>query len=81
MVTARPEPVPREMCGPVRRAAQGLNPAYFAMVMATGIVSLAADQIGMAAVASALFRLNVAAYLFLWLLTVLRAAWFPRELW
>lgn len=69
------------MRGPVRRAAQGLNPAYFAMVMATGIVSLAADQIGMAAVASALFRLNVAAYLFLWLLTVLRAAWFPRELW
>lgn len=64
-----------------RRMAQGLSPAYFALAMATGIVSIAAHQLGMARIAAALFRLNVVAYLVLWLLTALRAAWFPRELW
>ena len=51
------------------------------MVMATGIVSLAAHLHDMPRTADALFRLNVAAYLVIWLLTALRAAWFPRELW
>ena len=65
----------------LRDAAQSLSPAYFAMVMATGIVSLAAHLLDMPGIAGALFRLNVAAYLAIWVLTALRAAWFPRELW
>ncbi|MGE5635732.1 MAG: tellurite resistance/C4-dicarboxylate transporter family protein, partial [Nocardioidaceae bacterium] len=53
---------------------RGLSPSYFALVMATGIVSIAADQIGVAVVEVGLFALNVAAYLALWLLTALRLA-------
>jgi tellurite resistance protein TehA-like permease len=49
-----------------------LSPAYFGMVMATGIVSLAADQIGLPVVAWALFAIASLAYLVLWVLTVLR---------
>jgi tellurite resistance protein TehA-like permease len=67
--------------GVLRRTAQELSPAYFAMVMATGIVSVTAHLLDMPRIAAALFRLNIAAYLVLWLLTLLRAAWFPRELW
>jgi tellurite resistance protein TehA-like permease len=48
------------------------SPAYFGMVMATGIVSLAAQLLGMPDVAQALFQLNIVAYAVLWLLTVLR---------
>ena len=66
--------------GVLRRAVHGLSPAYFAMVMATGIVSLAAHLLAMPRIAEGLFRLNVAAYAGLWLLTALRAAWYPREL-
>ena len=51
------------------------------MVMATGIVSIAADQLGMTGTAAALFWLNIVAYLVIWLLTALRAVWFPRDLW
>ena len=51
------------------------------MVMATGIVSLAAYLLDMPRIADVLFRVNIAAYVVIWLLTALRAAWFPRELW
>ena len=51
------------------------------MVMATGIVSVAAHQLGMVRVADALFWLNIGAYFVIWLLTALRTAWYPRELW
>ncbi len=56
-----------------------LSPAYFGMVMATGIVSLAAHLLAMPGIAQALFRLNVAVYAVLWLLTVLRMACHPRR--
>jgi tellurite resistance protein TehA-like permease len=65
----------------VRQAARDLSPAYFALVMATGIVSVAAHQLGLAHVADALFWLSIGAYAVLWLLTALRVAWYPRELW
>lgn len=64
----------------LRHMVRGLSPAYFAMVMATGIVSLASHLLAMPRLAWALFQLNVAAYVLLWLLTALRLAWFPREL-
>lgn len=39
-----------------------LSPAYFGMVMATGIVSLAAHGLSYGLAAKAFFYLNVAAY-------------------
>jgi tellurite resistance protein TehA-like permease len=56
----------------------GLSPAYFGMVMATGIVSLAAYLLGMQRIAHALFILNIGAYAILWVLTVVRLARYPR---
>jgi tellurite resistance protein TehA-like permease len=58
-----------------------LSPAYFALVMATGIVSVDTHLLDMPSIAAALFRLNILAYLAIWSLNALRAAWFPRELW
>jgi tellurite resistance protein TehA-like permease len=62
------------------RHARALNPGCFAMVMATGIVSIDMHQHGMAALARALFALNVVAFAVLLGLSVLRACLFRREL-
>lgn len=56
-----------------------LSPACFGMVMATGIVSIAAHLLGMPRVAHALFALNLPIYVLLWLLTALRIGRFPRR--
>ena len=63
-----------------RLAIKELSPAYFAMIMATGIVSIAAFVYGMEYIAVALFTTNVAAYFILALLFILRLFWFPRAL-
>lgn len=57
----------------------GLSPAYFGMVMATGIVSLAAHLLDMQGVANGLFQLNIVVYSVLWLLTLLRAFRYPQR--
>ena len=54
----------------------GLHPASFAIVMATGIVSIAAQLRGFHAIALALLWLNVVCYGVLWLLTMIRIARF-----
>ena len=51
-----------------------LHPAYFAMVMATGIVSIAAEMLGMRWIALGLFWLNLVFFAALWLLTLVRLA-------
>lgn len=51
-----------------------LHPAYFAMVMATGIVSIGAKLLGMTAVAGLLFALNLVFYPALVTLTIVRVA-------
>jgi tellurite resistance protein TehA-like permease len=53
---------------------EGLSPAYFGMVMATGIVSVAGHQLGYAGTAQTLFLLNILLYIALWALNVLRFA-------
>jgi len=76
---------PREPSPPSRTAHRGgiladlagMSPAYFGMVMATGIVSLAAHLMALPRVAQALFQLNIVAYCVLWLLTLLRIARHP----
>jgi len=57
----------------------GMSPAYFGMVMATGIVSLACRQLAMPVLAQALFKLNIVIYAVLWILTLLRMARHPRR--
>lgn len=58
---------------------RAFNPAYFAMVMATGIISIDSHLLGYETIAIALFALNVIAYLVLWVLMFARAATATRE--
>jgi len=53
---------------------RGLSPSYFALVMATGIVSIGAHLLGVPVVDIALLTINIAAYLTLWALTAVRLA-------
>ena len=50
----------------------GLHPAYFALVMATGIVSIACYLLGWELIARGLFYLNLGFYPALWILTIVR---------
>lgn len=56
-----------------------LFPGYFALVMATGIVSLAAHFLGMELVAQALLWINAIAYIVLWVLTLVRLVRYRLE--
>ncbi len=72
----RARPAVLSPAGVLRAVVMELSPAYFAMVMATGIVSVSAQMMGMPRLATALFGLNIAAYVALWILMLLRTAWF-----
>jgi tellurite resistance protein TehA-like permease len=50
-----------------------MPPASFAMVMATGIVSIACQLLGVPSVAAALLIVNIIFYVALWILTITRA--------
>jgi tellurite resistance protein TehA-like permease len=65
--------VPESRAAAAPSALAGLAPAYFGMVMATGIVSIAAQLMGLPILARGLFALNLLAYAVLWTLNVLRA--------
>ena len=69
--------------GGLRNAVQGglaeLSPASFAMVMATGIVSIAAHFQGLESLAVALLWLNLLAWAVLWVLSVLRMVRHPAR--
>jgi tellurite resistance protein TehA-like permease len=56
-----------------------LHPAYFALVMATGIVSIAAQLLRIPLVPQILLAINVGAFLILWMLTIVRIVRFPRD--
>jgi len=65
----------------IRHGIRDLFPGYFALVMATGIVSIASHLLGMAWIAWPLFYINQVAYGILWLLTLARLLrYFPRLL-
>ena len=53
-----------------------LHPAYFALVMATGIVSIASHLFGLPEVAQVLFGINLTAYCVLLLIYIIRASRF-----
>lgn len=52
----------------------GMHPANFALAMATGIISIACQLLGMVLLARGLYALNVVFYATLWILTVVRIA-------
>ncbi|MDR3568836.1 MAG: tellurite resistance/C4-dicarboxylate transporter family protein [Syntrophobacteraceae bacterium] len=54
-------------------------PNYFAMVMATGIVSTASHLLGFELIAQILFGFNVAVYAVLWLLNIARIIIYPAH--
>ncbi|MGB7924146.1 MAG: tellurite resistance/C4-dicarboxylate transporter family protein [Pyrinomonadaceae bacterium] len=63
----------------IGQAAANLFPGYFALVMATGIISTAAYLLEMRALAWALLGITVVAYVVLWLLLLVRLTrFFPR---
>jgi tellurite resistance protein TehA-like permease len=65
--------------GRVANVAANLFPGYFALVMATGIISIATQMLDMRSLAWVLLAINVAAYLVLSLLLLIRAiGFFPR---
>lgn len=57
----------------------GLHPAYFALVMATGIVSIGCHVMGLGEIANILFWINVPAYIVLWITYCARAWLFPSQ--
>ena len=60
-------------------AIRNLPPAYFSMVMATGIVSIASHLMGFKTLALGLLWLNVIFYAGLWVLTLLRIYFYPER--
>ncbi len=63
----------------ISQAAADLFPGYFAIVMATGIISTATFLLGMKWLAWALLAINLVAYAVLWFLLIIRLIrFFPR---
>jgi tellurite resistance protein TehA-like permease len=63
----------------IREQVRTLNPAYFAMVMATGIVAIAAHLTGMLLVGRVLAGIGLITYVVLAAMTLARLVFFPRE--
>jgi tellurite resistance protein TehA-like permease len=63
----------RQLC-----ALEHLSPAYFAIAMATGVVSLGAWDFGLPVLATGLFAFNLVAYVIVACLTALRLIRYPR---
>jgi tellurite resistance protein TehA-like permease len=77
---AEPLTMIRLSFGPlVRELVRTLNPAYFAMVMATGIVAIAAHLTGMPFVGRVLAGFNVIAFVLLVSMTLARITFYRRE--
>jgi tellurite resistance protein TehA-like permease len=60
-------------------ALESLHPAYFAMVMATGILAIACKLLGLEPLPQILLAINGPAYAVLWVLTALRLLRYPRS--
>jgi tellurite resistance protein TehA-like permease len=71
-------PMPR-VSSNIRMMIAEMPPAYFAMVMATGIVSIACHLLGFEFIAAPLLWLNVCFYVALWALTIVRVGLYPKR--
>ena len=67
------------MLGKTGSLIANLSPGYFALVMSTGIISIACHLLGFSFLALPLFWLNLGLYLTLWLLFLIRLALYHRE--
>lgn len=56
----------------------GFPPVYFALVMATGVVSIASYFLGFPRIASGLFFINIIAYVVIWGLQLARLIRYPK---
>ncbi|MBS0570500.1 MAG: tellurite resistance/C4-dicarboxylate transporter family protein [Proteobacteria bacterium] len=63
----------------VRQSIETLSPGYFSMVMATGILSLAAFLLGVPVLPGALFALNGFFFAIICVLALARLWWYPRR--
>ena len=63
----------------LQSAVADFPPSYFAMVMATGIVSIASHLVGFQLIAICLLWLNVLFYTLLWGLTIARVLLYPKR--
>ena len=63
----------------VKNAVKDFPPGYFAMVMATGIISAASQQLHYALIAQALFLLNNVLYFIILIITVIRLFLFYQQ--
>jgi tellurite resistance protein TehA-like permease len=61
---------------PITNSIKGLHPAYFAMVMSTGIISIASKFLGFTGIAYALFYINIVAYAIILPFQIIRALMF-----
>ena len=64
----------------IQNEIRDLFPAYFALVMATGIVSIACHLVALDFLAFPLFYLNQFFYIALWMLTLVRIVRYPARL-
>ncbi len=64
---------------PFHHAVATLSPAYFALVMATGILAVACRLQEIPLLPEVLLPINVAAYVVLWVLTILRVLYYPQR--
>lgn len=78
-VTTNDSPSPISAEDRVGKHLEKLSPGYFSFVMATGIVSLALYNQELIFAAQALFALNSAGYIILWILFILRFVLFRRS--
>jgi tellurite resistance protein TehA-like permease len=63
----------------IRRTAANLFSGYFALVMATGALSISAHLLGMEGISKGLLYFNIVAYILLWFFTLFRLInYFPR---
>jgi len=79
MARSLPSAVTRRVFDVLLGAVRELSPAYFGLVMATGIVSVAAHLQELAALAKGLLGLNLVFYALLWAATLWRLAHYPRR--
>lgn len=75
------EPVATTLTRRVAHGIEELFPGYFALVMATGIVSVAAQLFEHAWIAKALLWVNIGAYATLCILLLVRIGVYPRRVW
>ena len=68
-----------EAASNLARRVGGAFPSAFAFVMATGIISVDAIQVGSEQIGLALLAINITAWLLLWLTGFIRAFLGPRE--